>query len=115
MEHAISVDGRNARAFQCCDQPDQGRDPPICGSRIRRCASRARRVGLSRGFPAPSLPKARSTSGSIIRPAAPKRRGDGKLALKLELPIGNHDGDQIAGEFTFSGNRLKFGGLAFPR
>ena len=36
--------------------------------------------------------------------------GDGKLALKLELPIGNHDGDQIAGEFTFSGNRLKFGG-----
>jgi uncharacterized protein YhdP len=35
--------------------------------------------------------------------------GDGKLALKLELPIGNHDGDQIAGEFTFAGNRLKFG------
>ena len=36
--------------------------------------------------------------------------GDGKLALKLELPIGNHDGDQISGEFTFSGNRLKFAG-----
>ncbi|MEO8565410.1 MAG: YhdP family protein, partial [Betaproteobacteria bacterium] len=35
--------------------------------------------------------------------------GDGKLALKLELPIGNHDGDQIAGDFTFSGNRLKLG------
>ncbi|MEP6996466.1 MAG: YhdP family protein [Betaproteobacteria bacterium] len=36
--------------------------------------------------------------------------GDGKLALKLELPIGNHDGDQIAGDFTFAGNRLKFAG-----
>jgi uncharacterized protein (TIGR02099 family) len=35
--------------------------------------------------------------------------GDGKLALKLDLPIGNHEGDQIAGDFTFSGNRLKFG------
>ena len=36
--------------------------------------------------------------------------GDGKLALKLELPIGNHDGDQVAGEFTFAGDRLKFAG-----
>jgi uncharacterized protein (TIGR02099 family) len=36
--------------------------------------------------------------------------GDGKLALQLELPIGNHDGDQIGGEFTFAGDRLKFPG-----
>ena len=36
--------------------------------------------------------------------------GDGKLGLKLELPIGNHAGDQVAGEFAFGGNRLKFAG-----
>ncbi|MGH8713363.1 MAG: YhdP family protein, partial [Casimicrobiaceae bacterium] len=36
--------------------------------------------------------------------------GDGKLALKLELPIGDHDGDQVGGEFTFGGDRLKFAG-----
>lgn len=38
--------------------------------------------------------------------------GDGKLALRLELPIGNHQGDQVGGEFTFAGDRLKFAGAA---
>lgn len=36
--------------------------------------------------------------------------GDGKLTMQLELPIGNHDGDRVDGEFTFAGNRLKLAG-----
>jgi uncharacterized protein (TIGR02099 family) len=33
--------------------------------------------------------------------------GAGKLALKLELPLGKPADDHVAGEFTFGGNRVK--------
>jgi uncharacterized protein (TIGR02099 family) len=36
--------------------------------------------------------------------------GTGKLALKLELPLGKPADDHVAGEFTFGGNRVKLAG-----
>ena len=33
--------------------------------------------------------------------------GSGKLALKLDLPLGDPGEDHIAGEYTFAGNRIK--------
>jgi uncharacterized protein YhdP len=36
--------------------------------------------------------------------------GAGNLSLKLELPLGNPAGNRVAGEYTFSGNRVKLPG-----
>jgi uncharacterized protein (TIGR02099 family) len=36
--------------------------------------------------------------------------GSGKLALKIELPLGNAEGNRVAGEYSFSGNRIKLPG-----
>jgi uncharacterized protein (TIGR02099 family) len=36
--------------------------------------------------------------------------GAGKLALKLELPLGKPADDRVAGEYTFAGNRIKLAG-----
>jgi uncharacterized protein (TIGR02099 family) len=36
--------------------------------------------------------------------------GAGKLSLKLELPLGKPEADRVAGEYTFSGNRIKLPG-----
>ena len=104
----ISVDGRNARAFNAAI----GRIKiEIADMRIAHPALRieGEAVGPAADFlrfiaesPVDEWLD-HTTRGAVAS-------GDGKLALKLELPIGNHDGDQIAGEFTFSGNRLKFGG-----
>ncbi|TMH62852.1 MAG: TIGR02099 family protein [Betaproteobacteria bacterium] len=36
--------------------------------------------------------------------------GAGKLSLKLELPLGKPEADRVAGEYTFSANRIKLPG-----
>ncbi|HEY2865418.1 MAG TPA: YhdP family protein [Casimicrobiaceae bacterium] len=104
----ISVDGRNGRAFNAAidrlkiDIPD-----------VRVAHPLLRIDGEATG---PAADFLRFIAASPVdewldhTTRGAEASGDGKLALKLELPIGNHDGDQIAGEFTFSGNRLKFAG-----
>ncbi len=44
----------------------------------------------------------------VLRGAVAK--GDGRLLLKLEMPIGQHEGDQINGEFAFNGDYLNLAG-----
>jgi uncharacterized protein (TIGR02099 family) len=104
----ISVDGRNARAFCAAlgrikiEIPDMRIAHPalrIEGEAVGPAADFLRFIAES---PVDEWLD-HTTRGA-------EASGEGKLALKLELPIGNHDGDQIAGDFTFSGNRLKFGG-----
>ncbi len=94
----ISVDGRNGRAFNAAI------------SRIKveiadmRIAHPALRIEGEAAGPAADFLRFIAESpvddwlDHTTRGA--EANGDGKLALKLELPIGNHDGDQIAGEFT---------------
>jgi uncharacterized protein YhdP len=104
----ISVDGRNARAFNAAISRIKVEIPDM------RIAHPALRIEGEAVGPAADFLRFIAESpvdewlDHTTRGA--EASGDGKLALKLELPIGNHDGDQIAGEFTFSGNRLKFGG-----
>jgi uncharacterized protein (TIGR02099 family) len=42
--------------------------------------------------------------------AGAEATGAGNLSLKLELPLGNPAGNRVAGEYTFSGNRIKLPG-----
>ena len=104
----ISVDGRNARAFNAAIGRIKIEIPDM------RIAHPALRIEGEAVGPAADFLRFIAESpvdewlDHTTRGA--EASGEGKLALKLELPIGNHDGDQIAGEFTFSGNRLKFGG-----
>jgi uncharacterized protein (TIGR02099 family) len=104
----ISVDGRNGRAFNVAMSRIKVEIPDM------RIAHPALRIEGEAAGPATDFLRFIAESpvdewlDHTTRGA--EASGDGKLTLKLELPIGNHDGDQIAGEFTFSGNRLKFGG-----
>jgi len=104
----ISVDGRNARAFSAAIGRIKIEIPDM------RIAHPALRIEGEAVGPAADFLRFIAESpvdewlDHTTRGA--EASGEGKLALKLELPIGNHDGDQIAGDFTFSGNRLKFGG-----
>jgi uncharacterized protein (TIGR02099 family) len=104
----ISVDGHNARAFNAAISRIK---VEIADMRIAHPALRIEGEAVG-----PAADFLRFIAESPVdewldhTTRGAEASGDGKLALKLELPIGNHDGDQIAGEFTFSGNRLKFGG-----
>ena len=104
----ISVDGRNGRAFNAAINRVKIEIPDV------RIAHPLLRIDGEAAGPAADFLHFIAESpvdewlDHTTRGA--EASGDGKLALKLELPIGNHDGDQIAGEFTFAGNRLKFAG-----
>ena len=104
----ISVDGRNGRAFNAAISRIKIEIPDM------RIAHPALRIEGEAAGPATDFLRFIAESpvdewlDHTTRGA--EASGDGKLSLKLELPIGNHDGDQIAGDFTFSGNRINFGG-----
>jgi len=103
----ISVDGRNGRAFNAVLNRIKIEIPDI------RIAHPLLRIDGEATGPAVDFLRfiAESPVDEWLDHATrgATATGDGKLALKLELPIGDHAGDQVAGEFTFSGNRLKFG------
>ncbi len=105
---SISVDGRNGRAFNVVINRAK---VEIADTRIAHPVLRI--DGEATG---PAADFLRFIAESPVddwldhTTRGAEASGDGKLALKLELPIGNHDGDQIGGEFAFLDNRLRFAG-----
>jgi uncharacterized protein (TIGR02099 family) len=102
----ITVDGRNGRTFNAVIDPIK-----IDMADVRLAHPVLRIDGEAAG---PAADFLRFIAESPVdqwldhTTRGAEAAGDGKLSLKLELPIGNHEGDQVAGEFVFSGNRLKF-------
>src|SRR6185295_9764871 len=94
--------------FQCGNRPDQGRDSRYA-HRPSGVAYRGRGGWAGRGFPALHC---RKPGRRVARSYDPRRRSERRRQARSEAGTADRQPrrDQIAGEFTFSGNRLKFGG-----